>query len=688
MNAPARLRPDLADTDFERLFAAARAAIPKYAPQWTDHNIHDPGIMLLELAAFIADAQIYSLARLRRDERTAFAALFGVRPRGPLPAHGMIRPFAPVTAAYACLLEQGAQLECELHGAPPFRLREPINLSEVQLARIATRHLDGQIEVHDDANLRVGAAWYPFGRSADDKAQLWLDLTGPLFDAEQAKLDSSKWGYLSVGVEVPPNPDAPAFDADEVGHWHDAGKADGAIPADYAIADFATKGRPKAKWPKLAAAKQDADPRNTCACSPLSARLHIGVIDYPLPIVRDDSAGMRRSGVILFDLAALPANAQGPLRLVLRSAAGRHTTAALVLRLDLHCLPVEQIHKLPLPTEVGFGSGLPDQSYRLDALDWMYAESSAGVQAALVIGFTYAGKTSTWQPCHDLSEALPGEEVYVIEPSARMIRFGNGINGACPPLGAHLRVQYHTCAGRAGNLARGFRWALPGSVVGTWFGSNPLPMSDGDDAMDEERARRIARARVRRSHACVTDADIVAASLCHPELQVIRAQMLPSNSPTVRRLLVIFVGEVEGNAATDFARARAALQTALQARCLLGTVLQVVGAQFVEIAVEAQLRIAADLDASEVEDACRAVLSAWLGVVPNPDFPAATAWPLGRSLSLLDLKAQLRSAAGVLAVPHCRWIVAGQAVETRQLDAHELPRYRGEQDRLTFKVKP
>ncbi|MBI3230153.1 MAG: hypothetical protein HYZ45_08270, partial [Burkholderiales bacterium] len=152
------------------------------------------------------------------------------------------------------------------------------------------------------------------------------------------------------------------------------------------------------------------------------------------------------------------------------------------------------------------------------------------------------------------------------------------------------------------------------------FGSNPLAMSGGDDAMNDARARRIARAKVRRAHACVTDADLVTAALAHPELQVIRAQMLPSDSPAVRTLLAVFVGEADGQSA-DFERARAALQAALQARCLLGTVLQVRGAQFIDISVAAELRIEAELDTSDVAAACSAALSAWLCPVPAPLFP-------------------------------------------------------------------
>ena len=46
----------LDNIDFGELVEFGRSMIPTYAPEWTDHNYHDPGIMLIELLAFVADA--------------------------------------------------------------------------------------------------------------------------------------------------------------------------------------------------------------------------------------------------------------------------------------------------------------------------------------------------------------------------------------------------------------------------------------------------------------------------------------------------------------------------------------------------------------------------------------------------------------------------------------------------------
>ena len=43
---------DLDTRGFDELFEAARARIPRYAPEWTDFNDSDPGITLLQLYAW------------------------------------------------------------------------------------------------------------------------------------------------------------------------------------------------------------------------------------------------------------------------------------------------------------------------------------------------------------------------------------------------------------------------------------------------------------------------------------------------------------------------------------------------------------------------------------------------------------------------------------------------------------
>src|SRR6476646_6345665 len=86
------LAPDLFQRRFQDLMEIGRARLPSLAPDWTDHNAHDPGITLMELLAWTGEAQLYSLSRLRRDERAAYSALLGIAPTGTRGAGGLIWP--------------------------------------------------------------------------------------------------------------------------------------------------------------------------------------------------------------------------------------------------------------------------------------------------------------------------------------------------------------------------------------------------------------------------------------------------------------------------------------------------------------------------------------------------------------------------------------------------------------------
>ena len=44
---------NLDDRTFQDLVREARAMIPHYCPEWTDHDLSDPGITLIELFAWM-----------------------------------------------------------------------------------------------------------------------------------------------------------------------------------------------------------------------------------------------------------------------------------------------------------------------------------------------------------------------------------------------------------------------------------------------------------------------------------------------------------------------------------------------------------------------------------------------------------------------------------------------------------
>src|SRR5438270_2635431 len=71
--------PNLDDRGFQDILDEARRRIPQYCPEWTDHNLSDPGITLLELFAWMTDLLLYRLNRVPEKNHIAFLELLGLR---------------------------------------------------------------------------------------------------------------------------------------------------------------------------------------------------------------------------------------------------------------------------------------------------------------------------------------------------------------------------------------------------------------------------------------------------------------------------------------------------------------------------------------------------------------------------------------------------------------------------------
>lgn len=123
--------PNLDDRRWAELVDEARALIPFYAPEWTDHNVHDPGITLVELFAWLAEAQIYQVNRVPERHRRKFLSLVGIAPAPPEPARAVVA-FALSPGSPPIVLPATTELETGIVEAVPIRFRLP------EAARIAS----------------------------------------------------------------------------------------------------------------------------------------------------------------------------------------------------------------------------------------------------------------------------------------------------------------------------------------------------------------------------------------------------------------------------------------------------------------------------------------------------------------------------------------------------------------------
>jgi len=111
------LAPNLDDRAWKDLVADARALIPTYAPQWTDHNPSDLGMTLIELFAFLVEGLTYRLNRVPEKNYIAFLNLLGITRDPATPARAFLRfaaaPGAPV------VVPRGTQAQTRASEADP-----------------------------------------------------------------------------------------------------------------------------------------------------------------------------------------------------------------------------------------------------------------------------------------------------------------------------------------------------------------------------------------------------------------------------------------------------------------------------------------------------------------------------------------------------------------------------------------
>lgn len=78
---------NLDDRDFKDLVEECLLRIPRYCPEWTNHNPSDPGVTMVELFGWLTDQMMMRFNQVPRRNYVAFLELLGVRLQPPAPAH-------------------------------------------------------------------------------------------------------------------------------------------------------------------------------------------------------------------------------------------------------------------------------------------------------------------------------------------------------------------------------------------------------------------------------------------------------------------------------------------------------------------------------------------------------------------------------------------------------------------------
>lgn len=596
------LAPNLFQRRFSDLVEIGRARLPSAAPEWTDHNAHDPGITLMELLAWVAEAQLYSLSRVRRDERAAYAALLGISPHGTESATGLIwsdrlDPNSPATTfTRTQVLDENAVVEATEGGSLTFRPMHKLLWVPGRIKKLETRSARNRATDHTATNARGGLPFFPFGERGGRRNVLALTFAcrdeAGLFGTDRK---NAKGAYWSIGVIAAPPSEGTAKPATSV--------------------------------------RSDR--------SPLTAALVTDSGRINLKIAADTTSGFLATGALLLDLDNV-ADSPREFTLELRSAGG-FSRPPRVLRIEPNVIPIKQGQTIIRETQIA--NGLPDWNFLLEVPGLRFASEEKPV----TLEVAEASGLNTWERQERLSEYGPDDKVYELDAITGQITFGNGINGRIPPANSQVLVTYSVSDGEEGGVARNRKWKVAG-FAGT-FGVNPDPIAGGVDTSGLLEDRREARRRAREDHALVSAADIAEAAKALPLLEVARAWVpaLPNQAPRTGIVPLVVLrsrpnGE-EPEQTPETAQWLNAIRRSLLARMPLGLRLMVTAPRYVEFFINAVLEANAGLKPVAVKEAIEKELKKRLALVETPT--SVTPRQPGVPVTLRDVGAWLRAIDGV-----------------------------------------
>lgn len=619
------LTPDLFQRRFQDFMAVGRSRLASLAPEWTDHNAHDPGITLMELLAWVAEAQLYGLSRLRRDERAAYAALLEIAPTGTQGASGLLWPDTrdPSSPArtFSKSLALGTQAVVNVLDAedPTFRPTGPLLFVPWSITKVEARLADGRRLDHTLANQRGGPAFLPLG---DDPGA--RDVLAITFKSREALNAVRVHGApLSIGFRV-------------------AGAAAGTP----------RRMGPPAERPTI------------------SARLVTASARFPLKIVADTTSGLLATGVLLLDLASVGSAALDTDFSVELWSENGFVRPPRVTSIAPNVFAVRQGYVIS--REAQLATGAPNWSFELAVQGLRYGAA----EEPLTVEVAEAAALATWIRCDALSDCGPGDRVYELDRTTGRVTFGNDVNGRIPPAGSDVLVSYAVSDGDHGSVARNRRWKVAGFPGAFW--SNLDAISGGAASADWLDQRREARRKSKNEHALISSQDIVEAAKTLPLLEVARAWIVTPGAQAPRTGVVQLVAMRDSaQEATvkvpETARWLEAVRGRLAGRMPLGTRLVVTGPRYVEFSTRIVVEASAGLVPASVQERVEQALNRRLALLPSPQAPAPR--EPGVPVTKRDLSAWVRATPGVQRIIDLQLFDArGESVPVIDVAGAALPR--------------
>jgi predicted phage baseplate assembly protein len=605
--------PHLDDRRFQDLVDEAKRAVARRCPEWTDHNVSDPGVTLIELFADMTDQLLFRLNRVPDKHYLAFLDLLGVRLFPPVAATAPVTFWLSAPRPDPVLVPGGTQVATSrATGTAPigFTTVEELSIVPCRLQHLRAARAGESRSVDHTADLRRGTDLAAFSaRPVDGEALLvGLDVAAPGC-AVALRIDCRIDG---IGVD----PTRPPL------RW------EAHTPSGWAECDV--------EFDETGGLNRAGD-----------VVLHLPR-EHTTALVDDVLAGWLRAVVVPSE-AGQPAYSRTPtLRGLSAMTVGGTARAA---------------HAEVVAHEVlGTAEGVPGQRLRTRAAPLVHDTEPLVLEVS-------GAEWTPWTEVSDLASAGPDDRVFTVDRVHGEIQLGPAVrepdgsirhHGAVPPAGAQLRLIQHRVGGGArGNVAAHALVVLRSSLPFVSRVDNRRPAQGGRDGEDLENARGRGPFLLRSRDRAVTTEDFrLLAQEAAPEAGRIHCVPASQDDGTVRVLVVPALGP-EAPRFEELLPEPATLEriaTALEERRLIGTRVSVEPPRYQGVTVVARLR-------SRPGPRAEAVRQAALDALGRHLHPMH--WPFGRPVHVGEVYALLSQLPDVDLVEDIRLFRADPTTDER-----------------------
>lgn len=600
--------PKLDDLKFKELFEEARNLIPRYAQQWTDHNLSDPGVTLIEMFSWLAEMQIYSLDQVSEKQVRAFLKLLQKYPRSAEVAEVAVA-FTLEKGQNPVSLNAGSQVAARdfLIGLDEiFEITERLTIHDLRLTH-AIRFTNGIWHDASDTLQTLHLHFNAFNSTSPHNACLYL-------------------GFAST--QVFPQTLRLRFDIYK-----------GDLPA---ITPLGSE-----EW------------KSVFPSMHLNWELWTGSAWQSLEI-EDRTVGLNHSGIVVFSnksggkterLPVLPDCSGAPttdmrywLRIVPRPGKGDcYEIPPRIESIQLNA--VDAKHGYTVWNEKYNSTGLPYQSITLKNLPVIPESVILKVENKI------------WQQVLDFDASGPDDGHFVLDPVKGIIYFGNGKQGSIPEPGDDvITVTRYRCGGGLKGNVRSNAISLLDKPK--WDGvsvNNMRPGFGGKEAENLGEAQKRARRDVKESTRILADKDIE--SLVHkiPGVYIQRVKVLAGYHPEISTItmpntttIVVVPMRLANNQMQMPIPSNGMLKTIhhqLISKRLITSDLHVIGAQFIDVSIETEIRAKPRINLTHFKTMVLDLIRRYLD--PMSGGPEKKGWPIGRFLYASDLYGELTLLEGL-----------------------------------------